>query len=419
VVERPDVTLIATHSGLRGRPGADLTRGVVEGAVTRLVDLLRERALPPSLGVARDDRPEGLALAESVTEAARRAGVDVVDFGVAATPAAKLAARRRGLGGAVVVTGSHLPSAMNGLKLFAAPTYRPLDIRRLPDGLARASARRGRLRRDHGAADEHIEAVLRSIDADRVRLADLAAECSGGAGRAPSRLLEALGCRRPAARKDVGLRLDADADRLQLVDERRRVLDPEFTLPLVLLSGEARTLVRSSDTSRMVDAIAAGRGGSVQVVAPGELHLIQGLADTGAELAGEGNGGVIIPAVGLARDGLAAAAAVLSLLARGSPLSSLIDELPQLNRFRSTVALPPDRSRAGGALRAVAERLGVQPRGPEGAVRVETPSGAWGLVRRSATEPVFRVTAEAPDAAEAGALHAELRAALVKSAGRA
>jgi phosphomannomutase len=203
------------------------------------------------------------------------------------------------------------------------------------------------------------------------------------------------------------------------VDERRRQLDPEFTLPIVLLAREARTLVRSSDTSRMVDAIVAGRGGSFQVVAPGELHLIQGLAETGAELAGEGNGGVVVPAVGLARDGLAAAAAVLSLLARGATVSSLVDWLPRLNRFRSTLACHPDPSRVRGVLTSVAERMGVHSDGPEDDVRIETPSGAWGLVRRSATEPVFRVTVEAPDVGDAETLHAELRTALVESVKRA
>jgi phosphomannomutase len=150
-VRTPDTGApIASHSGLRGRPGVELRRDAVEEVVGGLLELLAERELPCTLGLARDARPSGSDLAAEVIETATSRGADVIDFGIVCAPTAKLAARRRELGGAVVVTGSHLGPEWNGLKLVAAPEYRPLDVRALPRGQAppcRASAVSVRQRR--------------------------------------------------------------------------------------------------------------------------------------------------------------------------------------------------------------------------------------------------------------------------------
>ena len=193
-------SLIATHSGLRGRPGVDLTHGVVAGVVRRFATLLELEERAPTLGIARDGRSHSEALAAVAAEAALDRGLDVVDFGEVSTPAAKLASRRRGLGGAVVVTGSHLERDWNGLKLVAAPLYGPVDIRTLPAAATGGAARpRGRALADSQATDEHVAAVVGAADAGPIRAAGLAIGWSGGAGCAPGLVLEHLGCRPPGA----------------------------------------------------------------------------------------------------------------------------------------------------------------------------------------------------------------------------
>jgi phosphomannomutase len=163
----------------------------------------------------------------------------------------------------------------------------------------------------------------------------------------------------------------------------------------------------------MVDAMQQARGARVAAVPPGELHLLGALreGDTDA-LAGEGNGGVIVPAVGPGRDGLAVGAVVLELLARtGVPLSQLAGELPRLSRIRSTLPCE-DALSAGEALARAAPPLGLAPpEDPEVGLMLER-GAAWGLARRSATEPILKVTVEAPDPGAARSLHAELVAAL-------
>jgi phosphomannomutase len=405
--------LIATHSGLRGRRGVELTPDVVARTVGGLVELMRGRGLPPTLGVARDGGPDSDALAVQAIEAALARGIDTIDFGVVSTPAAKLASRARGLGGAVIATGSHLAPELTGLKLVAGPSYGPIDVGQLPEPATPVPAEdRGRPARDETAAEEHVAAICASVDVDLIRASGLAIGCEGGAGPAGGLLLERLGCEN-GRRPDLSLRLDADGDRLQLVDERGTELDAELTLPLALLALEPSGVVKGSDTSRMVDTLAGARGATVRTVPPGEIHLVGELAVSGGELAGEGNGGVVVPSVGLARDGLATAAAIIGLVARlRRPLSAVAAELPSYARRRSTVPCP-DVPGGRDCLEAAAQRLGVEAGDPRVGVQVESGNSAWGLVRLSATEPVLRVTAEAQTQAEADALHAELEAALV------
>ena len=225
-------------------------------------------------------------------------------------------------------------------------------------------------------------------------------------------VLRKLGCRLDEDSARVVFRLDPDGDRLELADESGLTLDEEVVLPLVTLALDVRRVVRGADTSRMVDDIVATRGGSIEVVPPGELHLVEALLRSNAQLAGEGNGGVVVPQVGPARDGLAAAVAILGLLARANqPLSSLVAQLPSYERRRSTVPCH-ERSRAVALLDRVARAADVEPPlRPEDGVHVLR-NGTRGLVRLSATEPVLRVTVESRDPAAAEALHAELRAFL-------
>jgi phosphomannomutase len=400
-------SLITTHSGLRGRPGVDLTDDVVESVVRRFVALLHERDVPPRLGVGYDERPESADLAGLAIQITRSCGVDVVDFGAVSTPAAKHAGRLRRLGGAVIVTGSHLEPDWNGLKLVIAPSYAPFDVRELPVAEAPIAAARGSLERDDMAAQNHADAVCASVDAEQIRAAGFGVTAEGGVGASAALVLEALGC---GAGGDAGLLLDPDGDRLQLVDESGTELDPEIVLPLITIAVEASVVVKGADTSRMVEDLVR----IVHCVPPGEVHLVEALTRFGADVAGEGNGGAIVPAVGLARDGLAAAAAVLDLMARTErSLSALASDLPQYARVRSNVPCAGvDEARA--ALRVLASVLGVdEPPHPEDGLRVERSARAWGLVRQSATEPVLRLTAEATTAAEAESIHAELRDGLL------
>jgi phosphomannomutase len=399
---------IVTHSGVRGRLGIELTTATIVDATARLVDRVVERTGEPAvIAVGSDARPQSQALVRRVARTITDRGHDVVDFGVAPTPSVKLAARRRGLAGAVVVTASHLGAEWAGLKLLEGDDLLPVDLRELPPARSRRRrGRRGTVSQVSSAAREHAEVIAAVIDTGA--LCTLAIGLRGGTGAASGETLARLGARIDGGRPAVTLCLDPDGDRLTLIDEAGAVLDPELTLALICDARRPERLVRGADTSRMCDLIC---GRASYVSRPGELHLLRELRARSAVLAGEGNGGIVIPEVGPARDALAAAAQLLSeLAARGKKLSAWASELPVLCRARSTA--PCDgRADAVERLSLAAERLGASFRDPEDGVAVEAGDGTWGLIRQSATEPVLRFTSESPRRTAATRLHRRLRAA--------
>jgi phosphomannomutase len=403
--------LIATHSGLRGRPGSELTDEVVAQAVGSLVAVLRGAGLAMRVAVARDDRHTSGPMAELITQALLARGTDSIELGPISTPGAKVAALRAGAGAAAIVTGSHLAEELNGLKFVAGPRLLPLDFRRLPPPVATGTGR-GRRKSETGGEEMHAEALRAALDVTAIRAAGPRVRVQGGVGGGASRIVGSLGCSVSEGEADVTLVLDADADRVSLADEREDALDSELTLQLAVRSRRPALVVRSADTSRAVDDLQGATGGRVEVVTPGELHLAERLADEGDALAGEGNGGVIVPDVGPGRDGLAAGALALELAAKtGRSLSELAADLPRYERRRSSVPCAGE-AEATRRLAAAARALGeAPPTDPELGLSVDR-GDAWGLLRRSATEPVLRVTAEARRVEGAEALHDELAAAL-------
>ncbi|MGH2955423.1 MAG: hypothetical protein ACRDL6_00305, partial [Solirubrobacterales bacterium] len=395
---------IATHSGLRD---LHLTGADVERTVGGLVAMAEAAGLTGAIGLASDGRPGNEELCSQAVEAITARGRDVVDFGVVSTPGAKLAAHERGLAGAVIVTASHLPHGWSGLKLVIAPRYFPVDVGALPEPAERAGTT-GERSEDAEAAALHADAVVRTVDADAIRARAPEVGLAGGAGEAGRLMLELLGCRPGGLTADLTLRLDADGDRLALADRGGNELDEETTFALAVTAVRPRRAVKGADTSRMIEDIVAGWAGEVETVPPGELHLVEAVARTGADLAGEGNGGVVHPRVALARDGLAAGALVLDLIARtGASLAELAAGLPAYARRRSRFPCEAGDS-ARAAAEAIALAYGVDEADPATGVRLELGEGTWAMVRRSATEPVLRITVEGPDRTAVDALHAEL-----------
>lgn len=211
-------------------------------------------------------------------------------------------------------------------------------------------------------------------------------------------------------RADIGFAQDPDADRLALVDERGEYIGEEYTLVLcaeavLAAMGSAargRAVCVNLSTSRMIDDVCARHGARLIRTAVGEANVVEAMKRHDAVFGGEGNGGVIWPAVTYIRDSLSGMGLVLGLLARtGRKLSELVADIPAYAIVKRKVDLA-DQSEAARAVEAVkaayrAERLDTQD-----GVRVDfEQQRAWLHVRGSNTEPIMRLIAEAPDAATA------------------
>jgi phosphomannomutase len=169
-------------------------------------------------------------------------------------------------------------------------------------------------------------------------------------------------------------------------------------------------VVINMSTSRVVEDLAAQFGVPCHRSAVGEANVADRMLEVGAVIGGEGNGGVIDPRVGLVRDPFIGMGLVLNLMAEtGKKLSELAAGLPAYRIVKDKYTVPRDR------LPGLFEALGR--RWPDAAAdRLDGLrlgwADRWVHVRPSNTEPIVRVIAEAPRAADAEALCREVGALL-------
>jgi phosphomannomutase len=397
--------------------------------------------------VCRDPRPSGPMLQAAVSAGLLAVGCEVVDLGICPTPTLQLAVPWLGARGGVSLTGGHNPPEWNALKfvrgdglyLNAVQGEELLDVFH-QGAVARAGWQRlATSVPEQDALPHHLEALRARFDvaAIRARKLRVAVDCGNGScARLVPRWLAELGCevlavgddtslpfsRLPepsaatagqaraivlAGRADLGLVLDADGERLSLVDETGRALSEELTLPLAADAALTRRqgqgpIVTNVSTSGLVDRVAARHGASVVRTPVGQAFVSEAILEHGAVLGGEGNGGVAVPEVQPSHDSAAAIALLLEHLARtGRSLSELVAALPTLVVCK--LALPVAPRLLFSVLQefreATGDVAGATLDHTDG-VKLVWPDG-WVHVRASNTQSLVRVIAEADDAARA------------------
>jgi len=438
--------LIISVSGIRGRVGVDLTPELVGGFAAAFGAFVRRQGWGDHLAIARDSRPSGPELVRAATAALLGAGCRVSDLGLVPTPTALLAIEELGLAGGIVVTASHNPKEWNALKLaspegaFLTPQQGAEFLSELRSGAQPpvAEGEPGEAVELPGAVDRHIERVLGLELVDPAAIAargfKVVLDCARGAGGVilPA-LLERLGvdlvgielepdgrftrepepipanmgalCRRvPQERADLGMAVDPDVDRLALVDGSGRAIGEDYTLALaakLVLSHRPGPVVANLSTSQIVETVCREAGAEYHQSPVGEANVAAAMRVVRAVVGGEGNGGVILPALHLTRDAPLGVALVLQLLAEtGMSLGAIVADYPQFvivkNRFpRGHGALDDLAGELETAFPgAVTDRRdGVHLRWPDRRI--------WLHIRASGTEPILRVIAEGPLDSEA------------------
>jgi phosphomannomutase len=447
-------TLMISVSGMRGHVGTDLTPELVARHAAAL-GAWAAGAGKPLVVLGRDARTSGPMFARAAAAGLMSVGCDVIDLGIVPTPTVQMAVEHHHAGAGLILTASHNPIEWNALK-FVGPDGIFLDaedgerVRALAaegpprggwDGL-------GEVREDPEAIERHLDAILALpvIDAEAIRARGFTVAVDGvrGAGGTTiPRLLERLGCRMhgigletdgrfPRAPEpvpenladlgrlvretgsDVGLAVDPDVDRLALVDERGEPIGEDYTLAFavraVLEGGQGgggaagaseRVVVVNLSTSLVVEDAARDNGARFVRAPVGEANVARAIRDEGALIGGEGNGGVMYPALHIGRDAPLGVALILQYLTRsGRRVSELVAASP---RYRIVKAKGP----RGPELRPLYDRL--RERFPDATpderdgLRLAWPD-RWLHVRPSGTEPIVRLIAEAPTAEDAEAL---------------
>lgn len=447
VVLPPD--LMVSVSGVRGRVGAPLTPELMAGIAAAFGGFLRAQGAEGPVYVGRDSRTSGPMFQAAVVAGLQSVGCDVVTLGVVPTPTLLLAVRDGGGAGGLGVTASHNPAEWNALKLVSGEgIFLDADLSaRFRSYLADADPPRaawdglGSVTEDQAAWARHLEAILAlpqlDVAALRARGFHVAVDCVHGAGGpVVEELLRALGCAvtgmgmvpdgrfprdpEPTAANlsdlgrlvrdsgaAVGLAIDPDADRLSLVDETGAPLGEDYTLALASAAVLKRTpgpVVTNLSTSQVLDDVAAAHGSTVVRAPVGEVNVARRMQAEAAVVGGEGNGGVILPALQFTRDAPLAVALVLQhLLDEGTPLSAAAGRWPSYQIVKEKRTFPREALPRG--YEALAEDLGPAERDETDGLRLAWPGRrSWLHVRPSGTEPVVRLIAEAPSAEAARAL---------------
>ena len=438
--------LMVSVSGIRGRVGQGLTPEIVAQYASAFGAWALGRGGSRDVVVGRDSRVSGPMFHRVVLSALQSVGCNVIDIGLTTTPTCQLAVEHHHAAGGLMISASHNPIEWNALK-FVGASGLFLDkeegtaMRALVEsGIPRATwDRLGEIRVDDRAIARHIERVLSipylDVAGIRSRKFHVALDCVRGAGAAimPA-LLERLGCEITAINTEtdgrfprppepvaenlgelerlvlrsgaaIGFAVDPDVDRLALVADTGKAIGEDYTLALaarVVLRHRSGPVVTNLSTSRIVEDVATAAGMRVVLAPVGEVNVALKMRDEEAAVGGEGNGGVILPEMHLGRDAPVGAALLLQLLhEEGRPLSAIVGELPRYVIVKDKLDRPnASLDTVYDALRTAFPDAAVD---TQDGLRLSWPD-RWVHVRPSGTEPIVRVIAEGPTAADAAEL---------------
>ena len=414
--------------------------------------------------VGKDARISGEMVENIVCGTLIACGVDVIKAGFASTPTTEMAVIFEKADGGIILTASHNPMQWNALKLLnekgeflnaeegaailACADSEEFDFAQVEElGTVCES----------DFTDRHIDAVLalEAVDAEAVRKAGfkvvLDAVNSVG-GIIMPRLLKRLGVEcielnctpdghfahnpepLPANltglseavvknHADLGISVDPDVDRLALICEDGTPFGEEYTLVSVadyllsriydkasrtgaaiedIVSPYTFTTVSNLSSSRALRDVTEKFGGEYFSAAVGEVNVTTKMKECGALIGGEGNGGVIYPALHYGRDAMVGIALFLTNLAyRKCKVTELLGTYPQYTIAKNKIQLS-DKSLIDKILNKMKEIYSSENINDIDGVKISFESEKkWVHLRKSNTEPIIRIYAEAPDAAQA------------------
>jgi len=431
-------TLKISISGVRGVVGDSLTPALL----TRFAQAFGTYAGSATVVVGRDTRTSGEMVRQAVIAGLLSSGCRVVDLDICPVPTVQLAVRHRRAQGGIAITASHNPAEWNALKfmgpdglfLGAGTARELLDIYHQGDYVKVAGADMRSVERMTDALDLHLKAILDAVGplpAGPPRLRVALDACNGAGALLAPRLLAALGvdvvpinitpdglfprAAEPlpenlgalcdAVRSnhcDIGFAQDMDADRLAVVSERGEPIGEDYTLVLAawyVLGRQPGPVVANLSTTAALDEVARRFNCLLVRTKIGEANVTERMRSERAVIGGEGNGGVIYPAINFGRDSQVGMALILHLLAEsGKTVSGLMAELPRFVMVKEKLSCPSNR--IPDVLRMVKREYAGLPMDTRDGVKVMLPNG-WFHVRGSNTEPIVRVVAEAPSESEA------------------
>ena len=417
--------------------------------------------------VGKDARLSGEMVEQLVCGSLVACGVDVVKAGFASTPTTEMAVVFEEADGGIILTASHNPKQWNALKLLnergefldAAEGAAILECAEKEDFTFADVDSLGNVE-EKDFTDRHIDAVLSlpSVDVEAIRnahfkvvldavnsvggiimprlLQRMGVECicinceptgefAHNPEPLPSNLIE-LSETVKTCGADLGISVDPDVDRLALICEDGQPFGEEYTLVSVADYLLGRVYDEALETGKSMEEIAAPYqmttssnlsssralrdvteqyGGDYFAAAVGEVNVTSKMKECGCLIGGEGNGGVIYPALHYGRDAMVGVALFLTNLAyKKMKVSELLATYPKYVIAKNKIELSDS---------ALIDRILDEMKTVYAAEDINTLDGVkisfearkeWVHLRRSNTEPIIRIYAEAADKETADAL---------------
>lgn len=454
------MALIKSISGIRGtiggHPGEGLSPLDIVKFTAAYASFIRKETAGEGniIVVGRDARLSGPVVESVVVATLRSMGFDVVNIGLASTPTTEVAVVGEQACGGIILTASHNPAQWNALKLLnengeflndaegkevlriaEAEEFEFVDVMALGHELTNTTWNR-----------RHIQQVLdlKLVDTEAIRKAgftvavdavnsvggiiipqllralgveniiELNCEATGKFAHTPEPIPENLpqiADLMKEGRADVGFVVDPDVDRLAIVMENGEMFVEEYTLVAVadyVLRHTPGATVSNLSSSRALRDVTEAAGCSYSPAAVGEVNVVTKMKETGAVIGGEGNGGVIYPEAHYGRDALVGVALFLTLMAKsGKKVTELKAGYPAYAIAKNKIQLTPEID-VDAILDAMKERYKSEKITDIDGVKIDFPQ-SWVHLRKSNTEPIIRIYAEAHTMEEADKLANDIK----------
>ncbi|MBD5180437.1 MAG: phosphoglucosamine mutase [Bacteroidales bacterium] len=451
------MSLIKSISGIRGtiggKPGDGLSPLDIVKFTAAYATLIRKTCplTTNTIVVGRDARLSGHMVFNLVAGTLNAMGYDVINIGLASTPTTEIAVTMEKACGGIILTASHNPLQWNALKLLNhhgeflndAEGKAVLEIAANESFEFVPVTELGHVFTNETYNLKHIDSVLKLdlVDVDAIAKANFTVAVdavNSVGGIVIPQLLRALGVKNiielnceangkfahtpepipenltqisdlmKAGVADVGFVVDPDVDRLAIVMENGEMFVEEYTLVAIadyVLSKTPGDTVSNLSSSRALRDVTHRHGCSYSAAAVGEVNVVTKMKETGAVIGGEGNGGVIYPASHYGRDALVGVALFLTLIAKsGKKVSELKATYPPYSISKNKIELTPAIN-VDALLEAVKEKFAGEQITDIDGVKIDF-ADSWVHLRKSNTEPIIRIYAEAstPEKADALAL---------------
>ena len=464
------MTLIKSISGIRGtiggKPGNGLTPiDIVKFTAAYTVWAKQQAEAEGHQGrfkivTGRDARISGPMVQQIVLGTLVGMGVDVVDIGLATTPTVEMAVVAEKAQGGLILTASHNPKQWNALKLLDSKGEFLDDkngklVLSIADSDGFSFAEVDDLgsvtKKDY--TEYHIGKVLElplvDVEAIRNKNFKISIDCVNSVGGIViPKLLKALGVAEiielycepdghfphnpeplpehlteisevtKAHGANLGFVVDPDVDRLAIINEDGSMFGEEYTLVAVadyVLSHTKGNTSSNLSSTRALRDVTLAHGGKYTAAAVGEVNVVTAMKATEAVIGGEGNGGIIYPALHYGRDALVGIALFLTHLAKsGKTCSQLRAQYPEYFMSKNKIELKAGVNVDAILLKMKQHYANEQINDIDG-VKIDF-TDEWAHLRKSNTEPIIRIYTESKSKENADALAKKMMEEIRKDA---